>query len=463
MNIKIEAKLGPDSAAETVTVYDTSSSSSLKMCHSIRMHTEMNAAGSCSFTMLPDCPAYGDLWVLGCSVRITVDNAVRFIGRVVHLSYDFVGQEYVECEGALAWLGDIICRPYIWTDEAEITVDGETITRDVQTNVSGPDMLNYIGGQYAARCSSARMVYISTIPPADLIFSSSNNLLFEGVKDYRSVLEMVQEVAAADSNAMYYCRPANQWDAALDFYSLNPASTTATRTMEGGGDYTAGDHNGLITDRQADSDGAGIFTTVIGLGKGKEILQVTTQGGVIDYVDNGAQTYYGVIERVQDFADDNQFDLYNSAYAYAQKGAGNTNGFELKGVDPLYMGGSMIETGDIVKVKDTAHGDNINCLVISCDMELDRPGECSYTFYPLGAAYKRNVTPALSRFVSDSDLTGTATKFLDEQVPTQYNQLSEYAVEANYTNGRRDTYVLTETETEGEYDYVHYVGVNNDE
>ena len=463
MNVKIEAKLGPDSAAEVITVYDTASNSANdKKCHSIHMHTEMNSAGSCSFTMLPDCPAYGDLWVLGCSIKISVNGAARFIGRVVHLSFDFVGQETVECEGALAWLGDIICRPNIWTDETTITVGEETISRDVQTNISGPALLNYIDGQYAAHCSSARKVYISTTPPADLIFANVNNLMFDGVKDYRSVLEMVQEVAATDDSAMYYCRPANQWDGALDFYSLQSGGS-GSKVMEGGGDYTAGDHNGLITDRQADSDGAGIFSTVIGLGKGKEVLQVTTAGGTVDHVSNGTETYYGVIERVQDFSDDNQFDLYASALAYVGKGAGNTNGFELRGIDPLYMGGSLIEVGDAVRVKDTAHGDDINCLVIACDMELDRPGECSYTFYPLGQSYKRTVPPTLSRVVSDSDLTGTAAKFLDEQVPTQYTQLDDYAVEANYSNGRRDTYVLTETATEGEYTYVHYVGVNNDE
>ena len=91
--------------------------------YNISMDKEMNRAGSLSFTIGPDHPLYRYLFPLGTTIIVKVDcqydsvhdtytdGHVIWFGRILTIERNFNLEKNITCEGALAFLNDIMIRP----------------------------------------------------------------------------------------------------------------------------------------------------------------------------------------------------------------------------------------------------------------------------------------------------------------------------------------------------------------
>lgn len=487
MHYKIDAKIGADSSGQINYIEICNTKNSNLYAYNISVDKSVNNSDSASFTMLKQCPGYNQLYVLGTAIKISVENPQGtawlpiFLGRVVSINTDFMFQQSINCEGALSWLGDIIVRPKlwyigksVWVEDATKPGGGMTVTQYVQRNVLPSEMMTYVDSSYSARRSSERKVYLSmTGISENLIFADDGtpeypHYMFEGVTDYKSALDWVRNFADLDSSAMYYAVPANNgWEAAVIFISSKDTYGTS-------GLPTISYANNLL-DLQQDQDGSSLFTSVIALGKDRLRLNDwyipdpndpsrREQGYELDHVDNGAGTLYGNIEKVENFDNKAGVELFNAAYEYVYTSLwnNNVNGFQVDAIDPVFQNGIMLSLGDHVKLTDVVHfgqaRETIECIITAVRIELDRPGGCTYTFFPCGTTYRKTTAKPLSMMLAENSAKVLSkAEYMKEQQAESYNVLGDNTVLANYADGRSDMYQLVD-DGEGNYYYQKLVG-----
>ena len=177
---------------------------------------------------------------------------------------------------------------------------------------------------------------------------------------------------------------------------------------------------------------------------------------------------YGVIERVETFDGKAGVELGEAASEYVQFGCGNAEGLNVSGIDPLFYDNARpLELGDPVTLTYPVYTGNgswststAGCMVTSVHMDLDRPGECSYTFFPTGTAFRKTTAKSLSQMIADSSNVGlTQAEYMSQQQAISYRVAGDDTVFAEYTDGREDMYQLVEdSSVEGGYRYQKLVG-----
>lgn len=70
------------------------------------INKEINTAGSCSFTVLPSHPKWGEFRRYASFIDVFIYDVCVFRGRITTISMDSFKQKSIECEGALAFLMD---------------------------------------------------------------------------------------------------------------------------------------------------------------------------------------------------------------------------------------------------------------------------------------------------------------------------------------------------------------------
>ena len=70
------------------------------------VNKEINTAGSCSFTVLPSHPKWGEFRRFASFIDVMIYDVCVFRGRVTGITMDAFKQKAIECEGALAFLMD---------------------------------------------------------------------------------------------------------------------------------------------------------------------------------------------------------------------------------------------------------------------------------------------------------------------------------------------------------------------
>jgi phage minor structural protein len=82
----------------------------------LRANTGLNIGGTASLVMPPDHPGYYLFTSYKTIVTIYRDGALRFRGRALYPTDDFLGQRTITCEGELCLLRDGIIRAYTYQD-----------------------------------------------------------------------------------------------------------------------------------------------------------------------------------------------------------------------------------------------------------------------------------------------------------------------------------------------------------
>ena len=88
--------------------------SDLERASDIHISADVNASGTCTFTIAPSHPIYNKLKLRDSSNNVTVlqDDTVLFDGYIYSFDTNFDKTRDVTCYGCLSYLGDIRLRPY---------------------------------------------------------------------------------------------------------------------------------------------------------------------------------------------------------------------------------------------------------------------------------------------------------------------------------------------------------------
>ena len=79
---------------------------------------ELNTAGSCTFTLPPTHPMWGEVQVFSGDVEVYENGELIFFGRIINIDKNWNNERICECEGALAFLNDTYYDGhYIWKED----------------------------------------------------------------------------------------------------------------------------------------------------------------------------------------------------------------------------------------------------------------------------------------------------------------------------------------------------------
>lgn len=93
------------------TIYSPSVADRGYVVFSPRLSEQINKASSLSFVCPDTNPNYDQITPFSGIIIVFDDDEIIFWGRVVSAERDFYRQKFVECEGVLAFLNDVILRP----------------------------------------------------------------------------------------------------------------------------------------------------------------------------------------------------------------------------------------------------------------------------------------------------------------------------------------------------------------
>lgn len=138
------------------------------------LQQEVNKAGSFIFTIYPSHPAYDKIFKLKTTVVIYYGDDVLFRGRVLN---DFPGsynERKIQCEGEMAFLGDVCQPPFVFPEDDDHTTPGDYLSM----------LLNYYNSQQPAD----RQILLGNVTVTD-----PNGYISRSDTEYSTTLTLIQE------------------------------------------------------------------------------------------------------------------------------------------------------------------------------------------------------------------------------------------------------------------------------
>jgi hypothetical protein len=460
---QIEADFSSPNAqsATWVTVYDPEHMDPDGDCaYGIDLEMQLGAAGSLSFTIPRTHSEFGSFVVLGTTVRVTADSAVIWFGRVLSIKTDFYRNRTIICEGALAYLNDILIRPFRYFHEEADGGAWTGKTVHVDDPQPGYVLLADVIDKYNLYASGKRKAFLSGYD-SDLP-CMGDDMLYTGVDDYTSAMSVISNILSNDSTAVI------NWSAGNSGLVLEIVDIKNGSFPSGGGSIVLAQN---LTDYALSLDGADIYTQLIPLDKDKNKVDAAYGDESIPsdcvYGTSPTRNIYGNIERVYSYAAEaTSGELYDIGTA-VMDAANAANGsepavIEVGAVDmALVEGGGMIKVGATYTITSEFHGLSSAYLCTGLKVRLDEPGAASYTFIRQSSGIGKNdgrLTDMIGSYGGRSDSITDSAVYDDDEAPERLVQIDEYHVAA-VMNGRVENYVLDNfatddvTETEGQEHY----------
>ena len=138
------------------------------------LQQEVNKAGSFTFTIYPSHPAYDKIFKLRTTVVIYYGGDVFFRGRVLN---DFPGsynERKIQCEGELAFLGDVCQPPFVFPQDEEHT--------------NPADYLAFLLDYYNSQQPADRQILLGSVTVTD-----PNGYIARSDTEYSTTLTLIQE------------------------------------------------------------------------------------------------------------------------------------------------------------------------------------------------------------------------------------------------------------------------------
>lgn len=138
------------------------------------LQQEVNKAGSFTFTIYPSHPAYDKIFKLRTTVVIYYGDDVFFRGRVLN---DFPGsynERRIQCEGELAFLGDVCQPPFVFPQDEEHTTPA--------------DYLAFLLDYYNSQQPADRQILLGNVTVTD-----PNGYIARSDTEYSTTLTLIQE------------------------------------------------------------------------------------------------------------------------------------------------------------------------------------------------------------------------------------------------------------------------------
>lgn len=138
------------------------------------LRTEVNRAGSFSFTIRPDNPYYDAFEKLRSTVQVLWGTTLYFTGRVISETYGFYNEKEIVCESELAYLNDIVVRPF------EFPESGGSATPEAY--------LRFLIGEYNKEAPEGHKFSVGVCNVTD-----PNSYIARSDTEYSSVWKLIQE------------------------------------------------------------------------------------------------------------------------------------------------------------------------------------------------------------------------------------------------------------------------------
>ena len=342
---------------------------------------ELSKAGQFTFKIMQDHPLFSDINVLASEIKVTDENReVLFVGRPISDSIDFYNIHTFVCEGALAYLNDVIIRPFTATVSAANgleAIKGE-LTKIVQ-----------FYNDYAAPSNrKIRVGDVTVTKPRHTgllwIFSS---------KKYMTAMEYIQTRLINKYGGTLQARSGFDSETGEKFIYLDYLADITDAGTQG---VTFAQN---LIDIVTDINGASIYTVVIPVGKdadGNDVTiesitdgeKSTTISKTGDYIYSpNAVTKYGHISQVVNFDDATDADtLLEAAMDYFVLVRTIHSKTTFTAVDLHYATGFDVPSfrvGEVIPITSaphqTIHGFNNTALIRKLNINLLNPAESKLT------------------------------------------------------------------------------------
>ena len=312
---------------------------------------EVNKAGSAEFTILPRHPFYNSLEWMKTRVKVTRDDEIIFVGRVLSDETDVYNQRKVYCEGSLAYLVDSILQPCKGSRTAE-------------------EHFKMIVESHNSQVEDSKKFTIGKIT----INECKEKHIF-GEDNYR------ESFSALESDLIDafggYLRVRFENDIAyLDY--LKDYGSECSQTIEFGQN---------LLDLSNKHTGEDLFTVLLPIGKDKLTIENTdspskyTHNG--KYLENTAAiSSYGKIVKVQDFGDVTDVTtLLSKAEKYIDENyKGIPPELTIKALDLHELDSSIrpFNLGDSITIKSTPHHVERTLICASVALNVKAPENTQY-------------------------------------------------------------------------------------
>ena len=337
------------------TIYSPSMADTGHVVFSPKLSEEINKAPSLSFVVPPTNPNYDQITPFSGIVLVFDGAEIIFWGRVVSAEKDFYNQKLVECEGALAFLNDLILRP--------ATVSGTL-----------PGYISDVLTSYRAIAPSDRFIMLGSVPTGNVSFERTG---------YVSVPQELGDIIA--ENGMFIRIVIDVQGEIEEFPFLYIESSLS---RQGAQDVVFAKN---LKDLEDLTSAETFYSRMIPLGDyvdGAAVTIKSVNGGNDFIEDAAAVSAQGRVEKVVQFQGiTSPSDLLTAAQAKLAADVGNARTLTISAVDLHLLDSSVqrFEVGRLYHLISAPHGytetggNNVFPLTKS-EIDLADPSRSEYTF-----------------------------------------------------------------------------------
>lgn len=318
---------------------------------------ELNKAGRVTFTLLPTSYAYDSVAKLSTPVTVIRDGVEIFFGRVLSVEKDFYNRKAVVCEGALAFLNDVILQPFEFTDASADCVK---------------NYIKYILARYNAGVESWKHIECGNVTVTD-----SNNYLYRHKDTYANAYDVLTDHTIESTLSGYLSIRRDDGVTYLDYTAQSGEQSVQ---------YIEYGKNLLDLTEHATAED--VFTVLIPLGKKEdETVTIETVNDGRYYIESAEGiAKYGKIWAVKTYDGITTPEaLLRTARADLAVGVQENVSLELSAVDLSSIGidTEAFKCGDYVPVYSAPHGISTYFVCNKTTLALDAPEDSTYQ---MGAA-----------------------------------------------------------------------------
>lgn len=366
--------------------------SDLERASDIQISADVNASGTCTFTIAPSHPIYNKLKLRDSSNNVTVlqDDTVLFDGYIYSFDTNFDKTRDVTCYGCLSYLGDIRLRPYA-TEQSDDDPPGMLYC---SKTIDG--LFEFYIDQYNTYADEGRKFQIgvnegSVIRETNAISASSDS--YPTVADELTD-KLLNEVGgyifirhSGRSRIIDYFANCTDVNAQIVDFGVNILDFLKTDTMSGF--YTALRPSGGAPEKEVgsddsakSSDGKGHSISLNDIGDGlTDVTGIAKKGDVV--YNESAVSKYGYIEEYQNYSEITDVSALMHQAAVDLKIASEVHPtIEVKAIDlALYQEGNKpLVPGQLVRIRSIPHDIDKYMMLNSMDIDISDPSQTVYTF-----------------------------------------------------------------------------------
>lgn len=318
----------------------------------------LNKAGSLSFILCPGASGYEEIQMLKMPVECYRDDECIFYGRAIGCSKDNYNCKTVTCEGALSFLHDVPCEPFM------LNLEGEDVVEQ---------MLSFLLNMYNAKADSWKRIYLGNVtvhePTNTLVRYTTeiNTDMFDAItnKTVESPLGGVLQIRR--EHGITY----------LDY--LAESDLISEQSIEFGKNLLS-----IAQEQNAEK----MFTIIVPYGNENEDtgerLTIESVNGGKNYIESpeGIEKY-GRIWKVVEYEGVASADvLYNAAVADLAAGITDPIAFTVNAIDLNAIDKNIepFECGYLVPIVSDPHSINQYIVCTEQELKLDNPAESTYNF-----------------------------------------------------------------------------------